>query len=329
MTMRCLDHDLIEELLPMERAISAMRTALGLHAQGLATQPVRTVLRPERAAAAMAAMPCHLAGEEGGFAVKTVLHVPGNTARGRPAVTGVLLLFAPDSGECVGLLDAAAVTAIRTAAVSAVATDLLARPDAGDLAVLGSGTQARSHLRAMAEVRKLRSVRVWSRNRENAESFRRWATDRLGQPVEVTDRVAAALDGADLVCTTTSAREPLVGPSPVAPGTHLNAVGSSFPDHRELAGAVVRDAAVFVDSREAAWAEAGDLRLALDEGLIGPDHVRAELGEVLLGHRPGRTDPRERTLFKSVGTAVQDLVAGFTALRAAAESGRGTELVLP
>ncbi|MFF7793089.1 ornithine cyclodeaminase family protein [Streptomyces sp. NPDC007991] len=327
--MLCLDHDLVVRLLPMERAIATLRRTMRHHAQGRVTQPLRTVLRPPGAGAAMAAMPCHSAGpEQGGFAVKTVLHVPGNIERGRPAVTGVLLLFAPDTGECVALLDAASVTAIRTAAVSAVATDALAGPDAGDLALLGAGTQARSHLKAMAAVRELRSVRVWSRSRESAEAFRRWAREETGVEVEVADRVAAALDGADLVCTVTSAREPFVEPGQLAPGAHVNAVGSSFPDHREIGGAVVRAASVFVDSRESAWAEAGDLRIARDEGLIGEEHIAAELGEVLTGAHPGRRGLDECTLFKSVGLAVQDLAAGFAAVESARAAGQGTEVVM-
>lgn len=326
--MLCLDHDLVARLLPMERAIATLRTTMRHHAQGRVTQPLRTVLRPPGAGAAMAAMPCHSAGpEQGGFALKTVLHAPDNIARGRPAVTGVLLLFDPDTGECVALLDAASVTAIRTAAVSAVATDALAGPEAGDLALLGAGTQARSHLLAMAAVRKLRSVRVWSRSRRSAEAFREWAA-RNGVSVEVTDRPAAALDGADLVCTVTSAREPFVERGQLAPGTHVNAVGSSFPDHREIGGTAVRETSVFVDSRESAWAEAGDLLIARDEGLIGEEQVIAELGEVLTGVHPGRRDPEERTLFKSVGLAVQDLAAGLAAVESARAAGEGTEVVL-
>ncbi|MGW0783147.1 ornithine cyclodeaminase family protein [Streptomyces sp. NPDC002913] len=327
--MLCLDHDLVAELLPMEQAIATLRSTMRHHALGSATQPLRTVLRPAGVGAAMAAMPCHSAAEgQRGFAVKTVLHVPGNIARGRPAVTGVLLLFAEDSGECVALLDAACVTAIRTAAVSAVATDALAGPDAGDLALLGSGTQARSHLRAMAAVRKLRSVRVWSRSGQSAETFRQWALEETGVEVEVSADVAGALDGADLVCTVTSAKEPFVEQGRLAPGAHLNAVGSSFADHRELSGAAVRDMSVFVDSRGSAWAEAGDLRMARDEGLIDEGHVVAELGEVLTGKHPGRQGPDERTLFKSVGLAVQDLAAGFAAVDAAVTSGKGIEVVM-
>jgi ornithine cyclodeaminase len=233
------------------------------------------------------------------------------------------MVFDPETGAPLALMDAGAVTAVRTAAVSAVATDALALPGAGDLAILGSGVQARSHLEAMAVVRELRRVRVWSRTPAHAESYREWAAKEPGIEVEVVDTPAAALAGADLVCTTTAAREPLVEAGDLAPGAHVNAAGASFVDHRELSAEAVARAAFFVDSRQSALAESGDLKAPLDAGLVGPEHILAELGEVLLGRRPGRREEEEITVYKSLGLGVQDIMSGFAIAEAAAAQGLG------
>jgi ornithine cyclodeaminase len=282
---------------------------------------LRTILRPAAESSVFASMPCHVAGD--GYGVKAIMLKPDNEARGLPVHVGALLLFSPDNGYPVALLDAAAITAVRTAAVSAVATDALADANAGDLAVIGSGVQARSHLEAMALVRNLRRVRVWSRTPARAEDFRGWAAAHLGVDVEVRPSVSAATEGADLVCTTTSATEPVVAASDLARGAHVNAVGASVASARELTSAAVARCAVFVDSRESAANEAGDLRTPLHEGVIGADHVRAELGEVLLGRVGGRSGADEITLFKSLGLAAQDVASGFAVVRAAHERGLG------
>jgi ornithine cyclodeaminase/alanine dehydrogenase-like protein (mu-crystallin family) len=270
-----------------------------------------------------------VAGEEhAGFGVKVMALKPENPARGLDLHIGMVIVFDPETARPVGLLDAGAVTAVRTAAVSAVATDVLAAPGAGDLALLGSGVQARSHLRAMREVRALRRVRVWSRTAAHASAYRDWAADELGIEVAVAGSPRAAVEGADLVCTTTSSRTPLLDASDLAPGAHVNAVGSSFRDQRELtAGAVLR-AELFVDSRESALAESGDIRAALSQGRAGEDHLRAELGEVLLGRHPGRSGPRAVTLYKSLGLGVQDIMSGFAAVAAAEALGLGTRFDL-
>jgi ornithine cyclodeaminase len=216
------------------------------------------------------------------------------------------------------------VTAIRTAAVSGVATRLLAREDAGDLAILGAGVQARSHLKAMAEVRSLRRVRVASRRLESARAFVKEMAGRHPFPIEAVASVEAALKGADLIVTATSAREPVVQRGWVAAGAHLNVVGASLPAHREVDGATMAAARLFVDRRESTVNEAGDYLFALKEGAIGPDHIRAEIGELLLGSAPGRTSGEEITLFKSLGLAVEDLAAAAHVDRRAREAGVGT-----
>ncbi|MFT7841707.1 ornithine cyclodeaminase family protein [Saccharothrix sp. BKS2] len=318
--MLFLDEHEVHRLYPVKAAIDLMAEAMRRYSSGLVTQPLRTILRPPTETGLLGTMPCHVAGDgHAGFGLKAMVLKPENPARGLDLHIGVVMVFDPDTGRPLAVMDAGAITAIRTAAVSAVATDALAPAGAGDLAVLGSGVQGRSHLRSMAAVRELRRVRVWSRTPEHAAAYREWAAAELDVDVEVAPDVRSALAGADLVCTTTASKEPIVEPGWVAPGAHLNVVGGSFADARELASRVVADAAVFVDSRESAATESGDLRAPLAEGLIGPDHVRAELGEVLLGGHPGRGSAEETTLYKSLGLAVQDTMSGFYVARAALE----------
>lgn len=322
--MLLIDRATVRRVYPLERATEVMAEAMRRYSSGLVDQPLRTILRPERDSGLLGTMPGFVAGADlAGYGLKAMLLKPENLARGLDLHIGIVMVFDPETGAPLALMDAGAVTAVRTAAVSAVATDALARPGAGDLAILGSGVQARSHLEAMAVVRELRRVRVWSRTAANAEAYREWAAKEPGIEVEVMDRPAAALAGADIVCTTTAAKEPLVEAGDLAPGAHVNAAGASFVDHRELSARTVARSAFFVDSRRSALAESGDLKAPLDAGLVGPDHILAELGEVLLGRHPGRRDEREITVFKSLGLGVQDIMSGFAIARAAAAQGLG------
>lgn len=317
--MLLIDRETVHRVYPVERAIDVMAEAMRRYSAGHVDQPLRTILRPERDSGLLGTMPGFVAGDEtSGYGLKVMVLKPENPARGLDLHIGVVMVFDPGTGEPLALMDAGAVTAVRTAAVSAVATRALARPGAGDLAVLGAGVQARSHLRAMAAVRTLRRVRVWNRTPANAEKYRAWAAAETGIDVEVMATPAAALAGADLVCTTTATRQPLVDRADLADGVHVNAVGSSFVDHRELTEQAVAHAAWFVDSRESALAESGDLRAPIDAGLVGPGHIRAELGEVLLGKHPGRGGDAEVTVYKSLGLGVQDIMSGFAIAEAAA-----------
>ncbi|MDH6623200.1 ornithine cyclodeaminase/alanine dehydrogenase-like protein (mu-crystallin family) [Streptomyces sp. LBL] len=322
--MLLIDRATVRELYPVPRALPVMAEAMRRYSRGQVDLPLRTVLRPEKDTGLLGTMPGFVAGDDlAGYGLKAMVLKPDNPARGLELHIGVVMVFDPGTGAPLALMDAGAVTAVRTAAVSAVATEALALPDAGDLAVLGSGVQARSHLEAMSLVRPLRRVRVWSRTREHAEAYRVWAATELGIQVETVSTPAQALAGADLVCTTTAAKEPVVQASDLAPGVHVNAVGASFVDHRELSSQAVAGASFFVDSRESALAESGDLRAPLTDGLVGPDHIRAELGEVLLGTRPGRREDTETTVFKSLGLGVQDIMSGFAIAEEAAVRGLG------
>lgn len=258
--------------------------------------------------------------------VKVVSIFPENRLRGDESHFGVVLLFETETGRPIAHLDAASITAIRTAAVSAVATRLLARDDAGDLALLGAGVQARTHLAALREVRPLRRVRVWSRRPQSAARFAAEEGARHGLAVEAVPSAAAAVAGADLVCTVTSSHQPVLNGEWLQPGAHVNAVGASLASARELDSAAVARARLFVDRRESAVNESGDYLVPLREGLIAEDHIRGELGDLLLGRLAGRRSPAEITLFKSLGLAVEDLAAGYHVYRQALARGRGIRL---
>jgi ornithine cyclodeaminase len=269
----------------------------------------------------MGLMPAHRSSPEPAYGLKTVCIFPGNPARGLDAHQGGVMLFDGETGELRALIDASAVTSIRTAAVSAVATRALARPDSKLLAILGSGVQARAHLKAMAKVLSFEQARVWSRTAEHAQAFA--AEAEAPFPVEAVDSAGAAVRDADVVVTVTSARDPIVERGWLAPGTHVNAVGSSIPTARELDSATIAAAALFVDRRESTVNESGEYLRAVEEQGIGPDHIRAELGEVLVGSAAGRGSDEELTVFISLGLAVEDLAAAEYLDRRARSEGAG------
>jgi ornithine cyclodeaminase/alanine dehydrogenase-like protein (mu-crystallin family) len=314
----------IERLLPMGECIDVMADALASLARGELYQPLRSVVRPPEAPGLIGLMPAHRAVAPAAFGLKAINIVPANPARGLDAHQGAVLLSDGETGELIAVLNASTITAIRTAAVSAVATRALAREDARELAILGAGVQARSHLQAMAAVRSFERARIWSRTRANAERLAAEADAPF--PVEVAESPEAAVTGADVIVTATSTPTPVVERAWLADGAHVNAVGSSIPTTRELDGETVAAASLFVDRRESTENESGDYLIALREGAIAPGHIRAELGEVLVGAAPGRTSDAELTLFKSLGIAVEDLAAAQHVVARARETGAGTEV---
>src|SRR5262245_1126809 len=292
----------VPRLLPMDACMEAMARALQSVTLGESVLPLRQIIMLPGQAAAFGAMPAYL-GSPPAVGLKAITVFPGNHGTELDSHQGAVLLFEAERGRLLAVLDASSITAIRTAAVSAVATRALARPEAGDLAILGSGVQARSHLDALSRVRRLRRVRVASRDPGRARAFAERAAARHGFPVEAVASPRDAVLGADIVCTTTSSREPVLQGAWLAAGAHVNAVGASMPSSRELDTATVVRSRVFVDRRESAWNEAGDLIVPRREGAIGDDHVRGELGEVLAGTVAGRGGPDEITVFKSLGLA--------------------------
>ena len=322
--LRILSAPDVRQALPMATAIAAVGEAMAAHAAGAVDQPLRLHLAPAGFGGTTLVKPAAMRGDQAALGLKVVSIADGNRARGLPTITGFVALLDPGTGRPLAIMDGAEVTAVRTAAASAVATDVLAGPDAGDLAILGTGVQARSHLLAMAEVRRLRRVRVWGRTPERATELVAWAASR-GVSVQAMATPEDAVAGADLVCTTTSSTEPVLQGEWLADGCHVNAVGAFRPADRELAAsAVARADVVVVDSVEAADAEAGDLLLAVADGVDLPADPLPSLGEVLLGTAPGRTGSAQVTLYESLGMAVQDVAAAAAALAAADAAGLGT-----
>ena len=316
----------VARLLPMDECVEVMAEALEALERGEMHQPLRFVVRPPDAAGLLGLMPAHRAGAAPAFGLKAVCVMPGNPARGLDAHQGVVLLSDGETGQVRAVVNASAITAIRTAAVSAVATRLLARRDARELGILGAGVQARSHLEAMAVARPFERARIWSRTAEHAQALAGKASAPF--PVEAAASAEEAVRGADVVCTTTSSPEPILRRAWLRDGAHVNAVGSSIPTTRELDTETMAAAALFVDRRESTVNEAGDFLFPQREGAIGPEHIRAELGELLAGRADGRTSPDELTVFKSLGLAVEDLAAAEHLYRRARETGAGTEVDL-
>jgi ornithine cyclodeaminase len=319
--MLVLGYDDVSQLLPMDECIEVMEEALAGLARGEMEMPLRYVFSPPGADGLMGLMPSYRGGERPAFALKAINVIPDNPRlRGLDAHQGGVLLSDGVSGEPVAFLNASAITGIRTAAVSAVATRALAREDPRELAILGAGVQARSHLEAMRAVRAFERVRIYSPTAEHARSLaEEGGADAVASAEE-------AVRGADVVVTATSSAEPVLVREWLRPGAHVNAIGGRPPVMRELDTATIADAAFFVDRRESAASEAGDYLAAVEEGVIDSNHIRAELGEVLVGAKPGRTDAEELTVFRSLGLAIEDLAAADHVVRRARAEGVGVDV---
>ena len=324
--MRILDADAVRAALPMSEAIAAVRWAYIAYSTGQVTMPARLHLPLPEEQAISLVMPALVAASPDGvyplsYAVKTVSVCPANAGRGLPVIQGAVLVLDPQTGGCLALLDGATLTALRTGAGSGAATDLLARPDAKTLAIFGAGGQAAAQLEGVCAVRSIETVWLYSRTRGKAEELRaRWAGHN-GVPLDIriAETAQEALHAADIVCTATTARQPLFAACDVRPGAHINAIGAFRPEMQEIPSGTVQQARLFVDSRPAALHEAGDILQPMQAGLFGPEHLAGEIGAALAGLLPGRERANQITLFKSVGMAAQDAVtATVAAMRAEA-----------
>jgi alanine dehydrogenase len=293
-----LDEAAVDRLLRMEEVIPAMERALADFSSGKVVQPVRTMLPVVEYEGFLGLMPAYIGAALG---TKLVAFYPHNTDV--PTHHATILLFKPETGEPLVSMDGRLITEVRTAAVSAVATEFLARPDASVLAIIGSGVQARSHLEALRLVRDFREVRVWSPRR--AAAFAEEHGVRAAAAAE------EAVRGADVVVTATTSPTPVLSGEWLSPGVHINAVGAPRPNWRELDDEVLRRSRVYVDSREAAQKESGDV--------IAAGEISAEIGEVTAGTKPGRRSAEEITLFKSLGLAVEDVATAELVYRKALE----------
>ncbi len=319
-----LTHQEVGELLPIRECMPVMAEALADLARGNAFQPLRMIVSPPGAAGDIGLMPSYRAGERAAYGVKAVCFFPDNPSKGLDSHQGSVMLFSAETGELLALMNASAITAIRTAAVSGVATQLLAREDAGELAIIGAGIQARAHIEAMACARPIKRARVASLHIERARRFAEECRPMYSFPIEPVDSVEAAVRGADLIVTATTAAQPILKREWISEGAHLNVVGSSIPTTREVDSATIAASSLFVDRRESTINEGGDYLFALRDGAIGPDHIRAEIGELLIGAKAGRASPDQITVFKSLGLAIEDLASADYLYRKATENQKGT-----
>lgn len=309
----------VRRALPMNQAIEAMKEAFAAFSSGKAIVPPRIHLPLARHSGVALIMPSYVDSDtisKQALATKIVSLFDGNQARGLARIQAAVIVLQPDTGQPIALLEGATLTAIRTAAASGAATDLLARKDCRTLALLGAGVQARTHCLAMCAVRPIDKVLVASRSPAKvAALIAELAADAsMRAKFVAADSIPQALREADIVCATTTSKEAVFADADLKPGVHINAVGSYTPQAREVPAETVRRALVVVDSRHAAWEEAGDLIQARDARAIDEHHIHAELGELVLGRKIGRTDDRQVTFFKSVGLAVQDAIAARVAL---------------
>lgn len=319
-----LDGADVERLLTIDACIDLMAQTLADLARGIFLQPLRMVVRPPDAKGLIGLMPAYRGSDPELYGLKAICVFPGNPQINKDAHQGSVLLFDGNTGELLSLMNASPITAIRTAAVSAVATRLLARDDASRLAIIGAGVEARSHLPALASVRQINETLVVSRTRAHADAFATEMTDYCHFPIKAVDTVQEALKEADIIVTVTSSHEPVVKREWISPGTHINAIGTHSPASREIDGATMAAARIFVDRRESAVNEAGDYVLAVQEGLINESSIVAEIGELLVGTKEGRRSRDEITLFKSLGLAVEDLACAQYLFGKAQEAGAGT-----
>ncbi len=318
-SVRVIDEHDVRRLLPMAECIDVMAEVLASLARGEVHNPLRFVVRPPDEPSLLGLMPAHRGGDNRLWGLKAVAIFPSNATLGLDLHQGFVALFDGETGATRAILNAGGITAVRTAAVSGVATRCLARDDVRTLAILGTGIQARAHLEAMNAVREFERVVVWGRTPGRFADL---------DDVEEVATAEEAVRVADVLVTSTSAAEPIVERDWLKPGVHINAVGSSIPTTRELDTQTMADASLFVDRRESTVNEAGDFLFPQREGAIGPDHIKAEIGELVLGTAVGRRSPDEITVFKSLGLAVEDLAAAEYIVARAEQENAGTVVSL-
>ena len=305
-----VNKDKIALLLPMEECIAVMEKMFRSLAAGECIQPLRNImLLPDRSGV-LGMMPGHSA-KLGVMGIKVITVFHANSESGLPSHQGVVMLFDAKHGQPLMLFDALEITAIRTAAASAVATKVLSRENSPTLAIIGSGEQAKRHIEAMLLVRNIKQINLWSRNEKNARLLLNTLSGEYNIPVHIKKNVQQAVEHADIICTTTSAKEPLVMGEWIAAGTHINAVGSSTAVARELDTATIIKSKLFADCYESLFNEAGDFLIPKKEGAITDDHVKAEIGEVLSGTKKGREHDDDITVFKSLGIAAEDIFSAY------------------
>ena len=325
MKIRVLSCEDVRKALPMKAAIEETKRAFSRLSSGRVEMPLRTRVHVPEQDGVLLTMPAALL-DDGEMAVKLVTVFGKNPARGFPLIHAVVLVLDTENGQILSLMDGEVLTAVRTGAGVGAATDLLAPPKANSVAIIGSGKQAGAQLDAVCSVRDIQQAWVYSPNRQHAQSFadKMSGAGTIPKNVRAVSSSAEALKDADIVCTATTSTTPVISFEHLKSGAHVNAVGSFKPTMQEIDGETIRKALVVVDSRESALVETGDLVTPLKQGLITPEHIHAEIGEIINGTKSGRSSQDQLTFFKSCGVAVQDAVTAAIALKNAERENLGT-----
>jgi len=300
----------IASLLPMEECIDVMEKMFRSLAAGECLQPLRNIMRLPDGSGVLGMMPGH-AAKLGVMGIKVITVFPANCESGLPSHQGVVMLFDAKHGQPLMLFDALEITAIRTAAASAVATKSLSRENSSTLAIIGSGEQAKRHIEAMLLVRNIRNINIWSRTEKNAKQLVNELSGEYNLNIYVKKNAQEALKQADIICTVTASKEPIIMGDWIAAGTHINVVGSSTAAARELNTAAIVKSKLFTDCYESLFNEAGDFLIPKKEGAVTDEHVKGEIGEVLSGTKKGRENEEEITVFKSLGIAAEDIFSAY------------------
>jgi alanine dehydrogenase len=317
----------VQSLLDLDELIQALEQAHVQFSTGKAVMPVRLVVPLPEIKGRITSMPAFLSDDKA-LGMKVVTYFQENPRQGLPAILATISLYSTETGRLMAIMDGTHITAIRTACASAMATRVLANPETPLMGVLGAGVQARAHVRALCQVRKVHRIKVHSPSGRGAQRLKEELEPEIGVKIEPVARAEEAVHEVDLVVTATTAKEPVLMAEWLKPGVHINAVGSHRPDMREIDAATMKRAKVVVDSREAIMAECGDILLAIKEGAITQDHIYGEIGEILAGKKAGRTSPGEITLYKSVGIAIQDVAAAQMVFKKARQKKVGVDVLI-
>ena len=327
MKMRILSADDVRNALPMRQAIDTMKRAFAQLSAGQADVPLRVGVHIPRHNGLALFMPGYLSQDDQ-LAVKFVSVFNDNPSRGLPLIHALVVVVDPESGAPAAVMDGSYLTALRTGAASGAATDLLARKEARRAAIFGAGTQARTQLEAICQVRPIQEAWVYDPNPERMTAFVAEMEGKLAIRIHPSENPAQAARPAEVICTATTSSTPVFHDEDIQPGTHINAVGAYTPQMQEIPAETVKRSKIVIDHRASSLAEAGDLIIPLNKGLISEQDIYAELGEIAAGAKPGRESVDEITFFKSVGVAVQDVAAANAVLQAAREMNLGTEVAL-
>jgi ornithine cyclodeaminase len=304
MDLPFINKEKIASLLPMNECIDVMEKMFRSIASGETNQPLRSIMWLPDKTGLLGMMPGYSASL-GVMGIKVITVFHSNRESKLPSHQGVVILFDTKHGSPLMIFDAAEITAIRTAAVSALATKLLSRKNSESLAIIGSGEQAQKHLESIMLVRRIKQVSLWSLNEKNAKEFAEKNSATI--KINVSKSVEHAMNNADVICTVTSSAEPLIKSEWISAGTHINAVGASVASKRELDSKAILRSKLFADCYESIFNEGGDFLIPKKEGLVNDDHVKADIAEVLTGKKPGRENDEEITVFKSLGIAAEDI----------------------